>query len=195
MASSLKERFDAKVDRSGVHHIWRGATKADGSGLCKLNGRVVMARRVAWELANGEVPAGARVLPCAEEPACVRTEHLAVRLPSDREPNAPARRYQGTGSLREIRKGVWELAASAGNYEDGGVRRIYKRVRATSASAAARALAAFVDEVSAGPQVAERDVRKLTINEAMELFLVEHLSDERGRDTRTVTDYRKLHDK
>src|SRR5207244_6525194 len=118
VASSLNERFDAKVDRSGVHHVWLGATKADGSGTFKFKGRVAMARRVAWELANGEITDGATVLACAEEPACVRTEHLALRLPSDQVPTAATRRHKGTGSMRKIREGVWELSASAGTYED-----------------------------------------------------------------------------
>jgi hypothetical protein len=28
----LAERFEAKVDRSGEHHVWMGARQADGVG-------------------------------------------------------------------------------------------------------------------------------------------------------------------
>lgn len=49
--ASLLERFEAKVDRSVMHHIWTGSKKADGSGKMKVNGRTVLARRVTWELA------------------------------------------------------------------------------------------------------------------------------------------------
>jgi hypothetical protein len=50
-------RFEAKVDRSGEHDVWRGAHKADGSGTFKSSGTSpVLARRVAWELANGPLP-------------------------------------------------------------------------------------------------------------------------------------------
>jgi hypothetical protein len=38
MAAS-DDRFEAKVDRSGEHHLWTGARKADGTGLVKAKGR------------------------------------------------------------------------------------------------------------------------------------------------------------
>ena len=36
------------------------------------------AHRVSWELEHGSVPAGAKVLGCSGEPACVRVEHLEL---------------------------------------------------------------------------------------------------------------------
>jgi hypothetical protein len=35
----LAARFEAKVDRSGEHHLWTGARYADGSGLMQANGK------------------------------------------------------------------------------------------------------------------------------------------------------------
>ncbi|MGH9124800.1 MAG: tyrosine-type recombinase/integrase [Acidimicrobiales bacterium] len=40
---------------------------------------------------------------------------------------------------------------------------------------------------------ADRDTRDLTVDQAIELFLTEHLSVEKGRADKTVTDYRSLH--
>jgi integrase len=37
------------------------------------------------------------------------------------------------------------------------------------------------------------EIRDLTIDEAIETFLIDHLADEKGREARTVNDYRKLH--
>jgi hypothetical protein len=50
---TLAARFEAKVDRSGEHHLWTGGRYANGSGLMKANGKPTTARRIAWELANG----------------------------------------------------------------------------------------------------------------------------------------------
>jgi hypothetical protein len=46
--SSLAERFEAKVDRSGAHDVWLGARQAHGVGPLRASGKVTTARRVAW---------------------------------------------------------------------------------------------------------------------------------------------------
>lgn len=56
--TSLRDRFEAKVDRSGDHHLWTGSKRADGTGHLKVDGRPVTARRIAWELAHGTLPTG-----------------------------------------------------------------------------------------------------------------------------------------
>ena len=62
--ASLLERFEAKCDRSVMHHIWTGSKKADGSGKMKVDGRTVLARRVTWELAFGPLAAETEVMSC-----------------------------------------------------------------------------------------------------------------------------------
>lgn len=64
MDERARRRFEAKVDRTGEHHLWLGASKADGTGMFKLDGRPVSARRVAWELEHGSLPPQARVERC-----------------------------------------------------------------------------------------------------------------------------------
>jgi len=62
MASSLSERFERQVDRSGDHHVWLGATNADrGTGQLKVQGRNTTVHRVAWEIAHGLIAPGTRV--------------------------------------------------------------------------------------------------------------------------------------
>jgi len=41
-------RFEAKVDRSGEHHVWTGARKADGTGLVKVEGRMMPPTTRRW---------------------------------------------------------------------------------------------------------------------------------------------------
>ena len=71
--STLAERFAEKVDRSGEHHVWTGSKKTDGSGKMKVDGRTVLARRVAWELAHGPLPPEVEVRSCPVDKACAST--------------------------------------------------------------------------------------------------------------------------
>lgn len=191
----LAARFEAKVDRSGQHHVWTGARSASGAGQMRVNGKLTTARRVAWELARGPLPPDARVLPCPDDAACVRLDHLSV-LESD-EPVASARRRaaRGSGSKVQIRPGVWKLRVTVGRYAEGSVRRVHRNVRARTAAEAAQALAAFVAEVHESPPVESKVDRDVTVNEAIERFLTEHLIEEKGRDRGTVQNYRGVHEK
>lgn len=110
MARALVDRFEAKVDRSGEHHIWLGAVhQRRGTGHLKVAGKPTTAHRVAWELAHGPLGSGQRVLPCPDEPRCVKVEHLSVAggdvSADSREGAAPAKRTRraarGTGSKRK----------------------------------------------------------------------------------------------
>ena len=96
--TSLDQRFEAKVDRTGHHHLWTGAKRQNGAGHLKVDGRPVLARRVAWELAKGVLPAGAQVKSCPDDKACVRVDNLSVDGFEAAVPAAPAaRRPSGSG--------------------------------------------------------------------------------------------------
>lgn len=95
--------------------------------------------------------------------------------------------------MRELRPGVWELTANVGRHRDGAPRRAYRTVRAEGEREASQELAAMVSEVGGADQVAESDLRSLTMDEAIERFLIEHLRDEKGREDSTLTGYRSLH--
>jgi integrase len=193
MSRGLSERFEAKVDRSGAHHIWVGSKKADGSGKLKVDGRTVTAHRVAWELAHGPLVSGVEVRACPDERACVRIEHLSVRGEPTAATARPRRSPRGGGSKKEVRPGVWKLTVTAGRYADGAVRRLHRTVHASSETAATRELAAFVAEVQTGPLPDRRQDREVRVDDAIEQFLTEHLLGEKGREPRTVEDYRRLH--
>jgi HNH endonuclease len=165
----LADRFEAKVDRSGDHHVWTGSTKADGTGKLKVEGRTVTAQRVAWELANGPVPAGAEVQSCADRRGCVRVDHLSLRRrvpPGGR--TARPRAAKGTGTKIEVRPGVWKLTVTAGRWADGTQRRVHRTVRATTSTEAASELAEFAAEVRNAPLPEARSDRDLTVDEAVE---------------------------
>jgi integrase len=194
--ATLIDRFEAKVDRSGEHHLWTGSKKADGTGKLKVDGKAVTAQRVAWQLAYGPVPSGTEVMACSETKACVRIEHLSLRRMTSRVRGAPGRsRSRGGGSRVEVRPGVWKLSVSAGRFDDGSVRRVHRTVRADTAAEAARALAEFVTEVHNSPLPDKKADRDVTVDEAIGRFLAEHLLEEKGRDPGTVRNYRGVHAK
>ena len=191
MARPLKERFDNLVDRSGEHHLWLGATRPDtGAGRFRVAGKHVPAHQVAWELERGAVRNGERIAPCPDVPTCVRIEHLRSNLAT--APARPRGRH-GTGSLRDLGDGLWELAVPAGTYDDGSRRREYRRVQAANRSEAATHLSAFAAEVAERGAAPRKADRSLTFDGAVEQFLTEHLAGELGREAKTVSDYRRLH--
>lgn len=189
--TSLGDRFEAKVDRSGDHHLWTGAKRQDGAGHLKVDGRPVPARRVAWELAHGEPPPGAQVASCPDERACVRVEHLTLvgGPPPER---ARRRRSAGEGSLDKVGPGRWKLTIARGRYDDGKLRRTYRTIKADTEAEANRAAARIVGEVDDARLPSKQADRDLTIDEGIERYL-DYLSDEKGREERTVRGYRQLH--
>jgi hypothetical protein len=193
---SLRDRFEAKVDRSGDHHLWLGAKRSDGTGKLTVEGKAVTAQRVAWELTNGPLPPGTAVLACPVVKRCVRVEHLSVRGASGADAASPRRKPRssaGSGSKVEVRPGVRKLTVSAGRFDDGSVRRLHRTVRADGNAEAIRALAEFATEVDSSPLPEKRADRDITVDEAIERFLTEHLLEEKGRDPRTIGNYRGVH--
>ena len=188
--------FERKVDRSGDHHFWLGAKDPErGTGRAKVNGKVTTAHRAAWELANGPLPRGSRVMPCPEQPACVRLEHLSIMTGNGpgAEPARPGRGRKGAGTMTQVGPQTWKLTVTVGEYTDGRRRRVSRRVHVPDANAAARELAVFVAEAQGQALVVQHDLKDLTMNEAVDLFLTEYLSGEKGREDQTVEDYRELH--
>jgi integrase len=194
---TLADRFEEKVDRSGEHHIWTGARLADGSGLIKANGKPTTARRVAWELTHGPLPPGARVLGCPADPACVRIDHLSQKGGEPLAEWQPARMRapRGSGSKRQVRPAVWKLTVTAGRWADGSPRRVHRTVRAATEAEASAALADFAAEVRGAPLPDGKHDRDMTVDDAVERFLTEHLVGEKGREGRTIAHYRSVHRK
>jgi site-specific recombinase XerD len=196
--ANLADRFEAKVDRSGAHHDWLGARKADGTGLLKVEGRMVTAHRVAWELKNGPLPRGVVVKTCPELRSCVRVEHLTTQPPIKvRKPTRRIRQRasRGTGSKTKLRDGVWKLTVSAGRYADGRRRTEHQVVHVDGDEEATRELARFVAEVHDAPPPATQTERDMLVDAAIDRYLAEYLVQEKGREANTITAYRTVHRK
>lgn len=199
MSRKLRDRFEAYVDRTGEHHLWAGSlNKARGTGQLKVDGRMVTAHRVAWELARGPLQPDQRVRACPDNPACQNVEHLSIvgegASGGDRPgeaPGQPARSARDGGSKRERGKGRWELSVVAGTDEEGRPVRSFRSFRGTEPEAT-KALALFVAEVTeAGPIQRASGDQTFTVQVLLVEYLA-HLEDDKGRSPSTLGRYRGL---
>ena len=151
LSESLRNRFEAKVDRSGEHNAWTGSRTSDGAGKLKVDGKTVSARRVTWEFARGALAAGVVVKACPAGRPSVRAGRaplLAWRATAAKRRRAP----RGSGSKTEIRAGVWKLRVTSGRYADGRVRRLHRTVQANTEAQATRELATMKRRLLARPR-------------------------------------------
>jgi len=89
----LADRFWPKVDKSGgPDSCWPWiAGKVGGTGYGKIQGEGgasgphLRAHRVSWELSNGPVPDGKRVLHRCDNPPCCNPAHLFLGTDADNQ--------------------------------------------------------------------------------------------------------------
>jgi integrase len=163
-------RFEAKVDRLGDHHIWKGAHKADGSGLFRAGGAgsAALARKIAWELVHGPVPAGGQIMSCQVK-ACVRVDHLRSKLTKNRA--VVARKGQQARSTRV-------------QVQLNGLR-VHRRVRGGRGDVEATKVQLREQLKQAGPP--DRDATGWVLDDLLDHYLV-YLEDQ-GKELRTRDRY------
>ena len=184
-----RARFEARVDRSALHHIWLGARSPGGGGQVRVDGKLLTAARAAWAIENDSVPDGGRVRSCADEPACVRVDHLRLDqlAGSSASPSSKKRSPRGAGTIAAISPGVWKIGVTGGVDRLGQRRRTFRTIYGTRKDAAT-ALAAFVTEVGDGHRVLCQDDRQLTVDSLVAWYL-EFARQDRGLDHSTLTGY------
>ncbi len=100
----IEERFHPHVDKSsGPDACWpwtRSKIRDGGYGQIGRGGHdggIVLTHRLAWEIANGPVPDGMRVLHECDNPPCCNPKHLFLGTQADnlRDMTAKGRRCAG----------------------------------------------------------------------------------------------------
>lgn len=79
---SIEADFWARVDRSGDCWAWTGALNAKGYGICRYQGRTLLAHRLAFGFTSGPVPSGDLDHLCRNR-RCVNPGHLEAVLHRD----------------------------------------------------------------------------------------------------------------
>lgn len=90
------ERFFAKVRKTPGCWEWKAGYFDKGYGAFRLGGKLRKAHRVSWEMHNGEIPEGLKVLHECDNPKCVRPEHLFLGTDQD---NADDRAAKGRTAI------------------------------------------------------------------------------------------------
>ena len=183
-----RARFEARVDPSGFHHIWLGARSPAGGGQVRVDGKLLTAARAAWEIENGPVPDGVRVRCCADEPACVRVDHLRLDQRTISSASLSRKRSpRGAGTITAISPGVWKIGATADVDRFGQRHRTFRTIYGTRTDAAT-ALTALVTEIGDGHRLLRQDDTQLTLDSLIAWYL-EFAREDRGLDHSTLTGY------
>jgi hypothetical protein len=78
--TKLLERFESKLKfnpRTGCW-VWQASTDSNGAGSFKLDGHMVVAHRLAYELYAGEIPDGYIVRQTCGNRLCCNPKHLEL---------------------------------------------------------------------------------------------------------------------
>ena len=90
----VKERFFAKVDRSGDCWLWKGAANKNGYGFFRYKGKSDYAHRVAYLIYHVTIPDGFFIVQNCPNKLCVRKEHLETRSVSEHARRAVMARHR-----------------------------------------------------------------------------------------------------
>lgn len=110
------QNIQQKLDSNSVFipecgcKIWLMSTKPNGYGQVAHEGKLHYAHRLAFSLANGEIPSGMSVLHSCDIPSCINPKHL--RLGTQRDNVADMIHKARKASSQGERNGYSKLSTS-----------------------------------------------------------------------------------
>jgi DNA-binding CsgD family transcriptional regulator len=109
VSGTAEDRFWDKVRIGDGCWEWAGARGRYGHGVLMVGSkregdkRMEGAHRIAWEIANGEIPMGLHVCHHCDNPPCVRYDHLFIGTPADNLADMRAKGRQARGATHGLR--------------------------------------------------------------------------------------------
>lgn len=107
---SLEERMEWRTERTESCWNWTGTRSSEGYGRIRYR-KELYAHRVAWELANGEIPTGKVIDHLCRNRACVNPDHLQLVSQKENTENIGVPKNNTSGV-----RGV-SLVKATGKYE------------------------------------------------------------------------------
>lgn len=111
---ALEERFWLKVEKGNPDECWawQGTTDSSGYGILRRGRqRNFRAHRLSWEIHNGGIPEGLRVLHRCDNPPCVNPDHLFLGTQADNVADMDAKGRRRSPGLRGAANGRAKLGA------------------------------------------------------------------------------------
>lgn len=98
----VEGRFWAKVDRTGECWLWMATNNPKGYGQVRVDGRLHLAHRFAYEMEFGPIPGGNHIDHMCHIPACVNPAHLRPVTNAENHQNMQGANSNSASGVRGV---------------------------------------------------------------------------------------------